>query len=262
MSLTIHTAKRGMKPPRLVLYGPPGVGKSTWAAAAPSPVFLPIEDGLGNLDVAAITDEGKNTLTSLDEVHMALDLLDGQHSYKTLVLDSCTALQELVFTAVAEENGAKTIADVSYGRGYPQALTFWTRLLRRLDMLRETRGMAIVVIGHSQVEPYADPEGEAYDRFVLRLHQQREGKPSLRATTTEWCDALLFANFRAYRTETGDGFNKRTIAGGSGERILYTSPHPARVAKNRYGLAPELPLTWDAFFSAFKAAHQTNETTN
>lgn len=257
MNLAIHTASRGPQPPRLVIYGPPGVGKSTWAAGAPSPVFLPVEDGLGNLDVPAITDAGKRTLTSLDEVHGAIDLLDGQHGYKTLVLDSCTALQELVFQAVAEENGAKTIADVSYGRGYPQALTLWCRLLQRLDTLRDQRGMAIVVIGHSQVEPYADPEGEAYDRFVLRLHQQREGKPSLRATTVEWADAVLFGNFRAYRREAGEGFNKRTIAGGSGERILYTSPHPARVAKNRYGLPSELPLTWGDFFAAFQAAHQT-----
>ena len=46
----IHTGK---KPPRIMLYGTEGIGKSTFAAQAPSPIFLPTEDGLGEIDCAS-----------------------------------------------------------------------------------------------------------------------------------------------------------------------------------------------------------------
>ena len=38
------------RPPRIMIYGAEGVGKSTFAASAPNPVFIQTEDGLGEID--------------------------------------------------------------------------------------------------------------------------------------------------------------------------------------------------------------------
>jgi len=37
-------------PPRLIVYGQEGIGKSTFAATAPNPIFRPTEDGLKRID--------------------------------------------------------------------------------------------------------------------------------------------------------------------------------------------------------------------
>ena len=41
---------RENKPPRIMVYGQEGVGKSTFGASAPDPVFIQTEDGLGEID--------------------------------------------------------------------------------------------------------------------------------------------------------------------------------------------------------------------
>ena len=43
---------RQRKPPRIVVYGQEGIGKSSFGASAPSPIFIPIEEGSLHLNVA------------------------------------------------------------------------------------------------------------------------------------------------------------------------------------------------------------------
>lgn len=247
---TITLQRPRALPPRLVVYGPPGVGKSTFAAGAPRPIFLALEDGLAALDVPVLAGPS-GRIGSWPELGEALDIAE-QQDFGTLVIDSMTAAQDLLFLQVAREAGEKSIADISYGRGYPRALLRWLGFLARLDAIRAT-GHGIIAIAHSQVESYADPEGDAYDRHALRLHQQAEGKPSLRAATMEWADIIAFATLRSFKRKVGKGFEERVVAAGN-DRILYTTPAPARAAKSRYALPDEMPLSWDAFADAYRAA--------
>jgi hypothetical protein len=75
----------------------------------------------------------------------------------------------------------------------------------------------------------------------------------------EWVDAVLFAT-RKVRTQTENaGFNrKRTIAhaigNDGGERILRCVGGPSCIAKNRYGITDDLPLSWQSFIAAL--SHQ------
>ncbi len=140
-------------------------------------------------------------------------------------------------------------ADGGYARGYMHALNYWREILEQLDHLRNERGMVVVLIAHAKVERFEDPEASPYDRYSPRLHKHAT------ALVTEWCDAVLFAT-RKFRTQSDDaGFGrKRTIAKAigkdGGERILRTTGGPSCVAKNRYGLTEELPLSWSAFMNA------------
>ena len=251
----IHSG-RCHKPPRLLIYGTEGIGKSTTGAQAGRPIFIQTEDGLDQIDCASFP-----LARSFSDVAAALsELYAEEHDYETVVIDSLDWLERLVWDEVCREYGVQSIekADGGYAKGYIHALTQWREVLDGLDALRNEKGMAVVLIAHAKVEKFDDPESAAYDRYSPRLHKHAS------ALVTEWSDAVLFAT-RKFRTETEDaGFNRtRSIAVAlgtdGGERILRTVGGPSCIAKNRYGMPAELPLSWSAILSAITNPTPSNE---
>jgi len=242
----IHRGRRHT-PPRLMVYGTEGIGKSTTASQAPSPIFIPTEDGLDQIPCDSFP-----LAKNFGEVMQALSALYAdEHDYQTAVIDSLDWLERLIWDEVCREYGVKSIekADGGYAKGYTHALTQWRQVLEGLDALRNDRGMCVILLAHAKVEKFEDPESAAYDRYSPRLHKHAS------ALITEWCDAVLFAT-RKFRTETEEaGFNRtRSIAvplgADGGERILRTVGGPSCVAKNRYSLPAELPLSWQTLMDA------------
>jgi AAA domain len=247
---------RAPKPPRLLAYGSEGIGKSTFAAGAPKPVCVPTEDGLDQIDCAKFP-----LATTYDEVLTALKELRTQvHDYQSVVIDSLDWLERMIWDRVCQEFGVKCIekADGGYAKGYMHALTYWREIVEQLGFLRDERGMVVILIAHAKVERFEDPESTAYDRYTPRLHKLAS------ALVCEWVDAVLFAT-RRFRTQTEDaGFNrKRTTAHAigkdGGERVLRCTGGPSCVAKNRYGIQGDLPLSWAAFVAALSTHQMTGE---
>ena len=234
------TTGRENRPPRLIIYGSEGVGKSTWGAKTPNPIFIQTEDGL-----AHITTSKFPLCTDLDEVIAQLEAVrDEEHSFQTLVVDSLDWLERLIWDRVCQEFGVRNIekADGGYGKGYSHALTHWRKVIALLSEIRDRRNMAIVLIAHSKVERFEDPENAAYDRYSPRLHKHAS------ALLCEWADAVLFAT-RRIRVDKEAG-KAAPIGKDGGERIIRAVGSPACVAKNRYGMPEELPLSWDAVVNA------------
>lgn len=250
MSLSVLSAVqkgRSQRPPRVLIYGTEGIGKSTWAAQAPVPIFVQTEDGIDELGVDRFP-----LARSFDEVANALDeLAREQHDYQTVVVDSLDWLERLIWDHLCREAGAASIekVDGGYGRGYIHALSLWRQVIDSLTALRDQRNMAVILTAHCKIEKFEDPESVSYDRYSPRLHKHAS------ALLTEWADAVLFAT-RKIRTQTEDaGFNrKRSIAHALGrdgaERVLKCVGGPSCVAKNRYAIAEELPLSWESFVEA------------
>jgi len=251
----IQTGKRPM-PPRIMTYGTEGIGKSTFASQAPAPIFVQTEDGLDQINCAKFP-----LAKSLEDVVAALgELAAEKHDFQTVVIDSLDWLERLIWDDVCRKYGVTSIekADGGYGKGYIHALTGWRQVIDRLMALRNDRGMAVLLIAHAKIEKFEDPEANAYDRYSPRLNKHAA------ALMCEWCDAVLFATLKI-RTQTEEsGFNrKRTTAVAlgkdGGERILRAVGGPACVAKNRYGIKADLPLSWADFMAALETHHTTSQ---
>jgi hypothetical protein len=241
---------KASKPPRILIYGTEGIGKSTFGAEAPRPIFIQTEDGLDEINCDRFP-----LATSYEQVSAALqELQTAEHDYDSVVIDSLDWLERLVWDSLCQEYGVSSIekVDGGYARGYTHALKHWREIINHLNALRNQKGMVVVLIAHSKVERFEDPEAASYDRYSPRLHKHAA------ALVSEWCDAVLFAT-RKIRTQSEDaGFNrKRNIAHAVGcdERILRCVGGPSCVAKNRYGITDELPLSWSAFIQSLSATN-------
>ena len=237
----LQPARAQRKPPRVVIHGPPGVGKTIFAACAPAPIFLPTEDGLESLSQLPFDVPAFPLAKTWDDVMGAIQsLYEQEHEFKTLAVDSIDWLEPLVWAETCRRNNWADIEAPGYGKGYQAAQDVWRQFLDGLELLRIEKGMAYILIAHSQVRRFDAPDAEPYDRYMLKL-QQKGGD-----LLTENVDAVLFANFKTYTAETDVGFKKKVRRGiGTGERVMFTEERPAFVAKNRYGLPAELPLDYE-----------------
>jgi hypothetical protein len=243
-------------PPRIVVYGTEGIGKSTFGSQTPNPIFIPTEDGLGQVDGDKFP-----LATSLSQVVESLTALQAEpHEYQTIVIDSLDWLERLIFDELCRQYSVTSIekVDGGYSRGYTLALTHWRTILALLDRLRIERSMIIVCIAHSKVERFEDPESSAYDRYSPRLHKHAS------SLVCEWADAVLFATRKMRVQAEEGGFNRKrgiayALGRDGGDRVLRTIGGPSCVAKNRFGLPEELPLSWPAFLSALTNPNPQNE---
>ena len=229
----VKSAKK-VVPRRWGVYGLPGIGKSSLPhrMGMPSPVYIDLEGGLSDIDVPAFP-----RCESLPDVMACIrELNEKDHPYKTVVLDSIDWLERLVWKRICSDKGVKSIAEINYGKGYSEAAAAIQYILEQLDKCR-LRGMQVVVIAHAAISRFEDPEGDSYDRWVPKLHR------TACDLFCEWCDELLFANYRTFTQQSDDGRGrKRSIGTGDGERFLYTQERPAFRAKSRLGLPFEISM--------------------
>lgn len=239
--------ERQVKPPRIFLYGVQGIGKSTFAAGAPNPYFLNLEDGVDHVKLPSANVSDKLT-TWRDVIDHLLALSQQEHPFKTLVVDSVDWLEAIIHDQVATEKKVNSIEDIGYGKGYVFAMNYWEQFVAALDDLRNNRGMVIILLAHNQIRKFDDPTTDSYDRYNVKLHKQAGEK------LMEWADAVLFAGYETFIKSEDAGFNKKVKKGTANRRLLFTQETPAYIAKNRYGLPPKLDFpqvdAWGVFQNA------------
>ena len=228
---------------------------STFSACAPDPVFIQTEDGLGQIDVPKFP-----LAESFDSVMDSLNaLLNEEHSYQTVVIDSVDWLEKLATYKVLEGFKGKTsLAEIDYGKGYAMLIPLFEAVIDRLNQLRREKKMNIVCVAHSKLEKIVDPTGASYDQYAPRLDKRING------LLREWCDLIIFATIEISRTTEKDGFKQRVIAKAvrdqsGNDRVLILESTPAIVAKSRYRLPVKMPLDGEAFFAALWSIIHTKQ---
>lgn len=217
---------------RVMLYGPGGIGKSSLAALMPNPVYLDIDSGTNQLDVARV-----GGLTTYEDVRAVLNdsMLD---AYGSVVLDTATRLEALavahVVATVPHEKGTRvtSIEGYGYGKGYQYVYDAFQLVLHDLDA-RARKGQHVCIIAHACTANVPNPAGEDWMRYEPRLQAPPSGKASIRETVIEWCDHVLFVDYDVSVSQDGK-------ASGAGTRTIYPYELPTHRAKSRL-LADPIP---------------------
>lgn len=236
----LSTIQRGrvVAAPRIVLYGMEGIGKSTFAANFPNPVFIQTEDGLSQLDVARFP----LAKTTKEVVGELTALATEKNEFQTVVVDSLDWLERLIWDDVCAANKVDSIEKIGYGKGYVMALTQWREVLSLLSALHEQKKI-VLLLAHALAEDYSDPEVTALKRFTPRLHK------TARSLIAEYVDAMLLAT-RKYGAAKGDLDNPR---------VVRTEATSYQVAKSRYSIPGEMPLDANAVLSAIRQAQEAKQ---
>ena len=234
MSLLASVEKPKDRNPIVTIFSDSGMGKTTLASRFPKPIFIRTEDGM-----QAIPEKHRPDAFPVVEQVDALweqltALMKEEHSYKTLVLDSVTALERLFIQYVIDSDPKKprsiNQALGGYGAGLAAVASLHQRVRKACGVLNERKGMSIVFIGHADTEVIELPDSDPYTRYSLRL-----GRKSV-APYVDDSDVVI----RLQTYTTGDGERKKAISDGS--RLLVTYATANNLSKNRYNITEDLPF--------------------
>lgn len=257
------TDKPHSLPNAAILYAVEGWGKTSFAAMAPSPIFLMTqgEQGLvtliNNKQLPPAKHFPRPAETWLEVQQAVSSLIVNEHPYKTFVIDTFNGAEGLLHIAhcAAEYNGDwGDKGFMSFQKGYKTALPLVTDFLKQLDKLRQ-RGMSVILLCHATVTNFKNPEGPDYDKYAPALHRETWG------VLAKWADMILFGNYEVSIDKMNarkSNAETRGKAQGGRDRILYTTNCAAYTAKNRHGLPEEIECgsspqeAWSNFIEALK----------
>lgn len=225
-------------PPRIIYYAVPGFGKTTFASKFPSPLLVRTEDGGRNIAVT----KTKALETFFEFKDVIEYLIEEKHEHKTLVIDTLDQLELLINKDVCAEHGKADMGEIGFGRGEKRTAAHISEMLGKLDYLNREKGMIILMLAHCVISEVKDPINEPYSRFRINVNEKY-----VLPEIERWADCVFFGNYKIRTKEvkqvTGKKVNRPV--GEYDERVLHTEGRPSYLAKNRYALPAQIPLSSD-----------------
>jgi len=244
-------------PPRVIIYGPEKIGKTTFGADAEKPIMICTEEGADLLSVAKY-DFGNERIVAetWEEFLVALTEVEStEHDYETVVIDTwnyaCARAAEHVCTKIFNNNWGKFHA---YGgnQGFGATVEAVRPALKILDKCRH-KGMMVILLVHEGLINIKDPIQGDFNRYSGDIDKR------LWALAAQWADIIGHASFEytVVDNRDGTGATKKGRALGTNTRTVRFSGTAAEAAGCRVGY--ELPESLPLSYKDFDAALGCNE---
>jgi hypothetical protein len=219
-----------------ILYGPPGVVKSTLCLTAPNPVYVDLENGISRLGAPRTP-----VLKELAQIYQAIKELSTS-DFKTVVFDTIDVVEQLIVQDVVKTNGWKSIESPGFAKGPVMAAEAFQTFMRGVELLKAS-GKNVILIGHSQINKFEDPTGDSYDQISIKINKR------IASNILAAMDAVLYADILIDKNKI-QGNPGKSKATATQERVVRTTPGGSYIAKNRFNLDPVEPMT-PKFWSKF-----------
>lgn len=248
--------------PRVIMYAGEKFGKTSLAAFAPDPIILMVRDNgydtlLSSGQVPAVRAAEVNEWTQL--LDAVRGVAENPQGAKTLVIDGITGAERACHEHVCNtqfEGDWGERGFLSFHKGYTVSVTEWLKLLAALDRV-QAAGITVIMLAHARMKAVKNPLGADYDRFEPDCHEKTW------SGCAKWADAILFGKFHTIVDVTKRDAAKKIAeqkgkAIGGSQRVIFTQPHDAWVAGNRYGMESEIWLDcgpeqmWDVVMSQIR----------
>ena len=227
------------KPKKLVIYGDSAVGKSSFAAQFPKPVFIQTEEAGGLIESPRFP-LSKSFAETIENINTVISGDAGK--FDTVVIDSLSGTEALIAKHVCAKlgiNGLGDDADYGNSKSYSMANELWHSFKDKLNSITDA-GMNVVLTGHVTQRNVKDPRVDEYEKTVIALGKWGKYDPCNLFHC--WSDCTLYVAYKVFTKGSDTGIDStRTTAIGDGTRVVYTEERPAYLAKNRFDMPPELP---------------------
>jgi hypothetical protein len=235
---------------RAVISGSEKIGKTTILSSAPRPLLIPLEAGYSGvkINMTPMLHDFNHVLNVLDEVIEKVK--SGQFAYKTIAIDSGTALERLIHQKVLERDplyapgNKKTVTMDSalggFGKGYNFSNELFGDFLKKCDALALFGGINIIITCHVFAAEVVDPTAGTYNTWDLLLHSPKNQKTyGKREMLTQWADLVGFLHEPIFVSE---GKTMNTAVSQNTGRVLAVTRAPGYVAGNRFNVVSQIKL--------------------
>uniref|UniRef100_A0A6M3L9E7 Putative ATPase domain containing protein n=1 Tax=viral metagenome TaxID=1070528 RepID=A0A6M3L9E7_9ZZZZ len=228
----------------MLIYGEPGIGKTTMASQMEGAYFLATEQGHKFKQVY------KSDIVSWDEFRNEVRLLlKGDHAFRTIVVDTISGAWEMCVEQMCKDKGLSHISDMAMGKGYDLAKNMFRSVISALY----GSPYGLVFIAH-------DTEKEMEYRGIKKHRVVPSFIKTCRDVVIPTCDFIG----HMYVENIMDT-KKGTMAP---RRLISFSPNPEKDSKDRSGiLAREGPIIaepedqcWERVREIFTRHPETKET--
>lgn len=249
MSILQRAAKPVREPIIATIVGTAGSGKTSLATTFPAPIVIRTQ---GEAIPKDIPDAAKpDVLPELGGAGELWDifkaLLNDEHAYQTVIIDSVTGLESLFVADVLEQeqaSGGKARGIIQalggYGAGPAAVQASHMRVRKAVELLRTRKGMHTIFVAHAEIADVSPPDGDPFSQYTLRLP-----KKSI-APYTDSTDLVGFLKQERIVRGAVEAKSDRAAKPGkaitTGDRVLVTYLQPASLSKNRFGIEDDLPV--------------------
>ena len=146
----------------ILLYGQEKIGKTSFAAQFPKPLFLMFEPGSKSLSVY------RENIKDWNHFRKILKAIEADKFFENVIFDTADVAYTLADRYICEANGISDLEDLGHGKGWRKVRLEFHSCVNRL--LKSGKG--VMFTSHATEKSFKTRDGDEVDRTVATMSKQ------------------------------------------------------------------------------------------